>query len=224
MISRLVRAFVAAGLSAPLLATAVTWQFQGTIVDTSVPAVQVGDPFFIDLSFDPAASFVGYFPVTDGYHYDPSSLSMTFGTNSVGPFTKTWNGADLTGLINVRDDSLIFGSPVRDGLLFSLGQFNDDGTFDQFFVSLQDPDLSLITNHALPPVPNPEWVQGELPGDRHLFDICLAANDAGDCTGGEVVADLTSVTAVPEPGSAALLGAGLGVLAGWARRRRRPVS
>ena len=122
MISRQLKALVAACLGAPLLASAaVTWHFQGTILDTSVPApVQVGDAAFVDLTFDPAASFIGYFPGGARYAYNPSSISMTFGTNSVGPVTKTWNGVDVTGGIAVRDDSLIFGSPVRDGLLFSL--------------------------------------------------------------------------------------------------------
>jgi hypothetical protein len=224
MISRLARALVLAGVLAPGLATAaVTWDFQGTVTGTSVPApVNVGDAFFVNLTFNPAATFVGYRPSPDAYSYDPSSISMTFGTTAVGPFTETWNGIDVSGLLYVRDNSLFFGAPAQDALLFDLDQ-TDSGTTDSFLLRLRDPNLGLITNHALPSTPDAQWVQGSAPGDLHDFVICLAVSDAGDCTGGELDVNLTSVSvaAVPEPGSVALLAAGLGVLAGWARGRGR---
>ena len=220
MIIRHLKTFAAASLAAPMLATAaVTWHFEGTIVTTSVPApISVGDPFFLDLSFDPAAIYLGYNAPNDHYTYTPSSISMTFGTATVGPFIQTWNGIDDTGALWVRDDSLFFGSPARDGLVFDLDQANGDGTTDQFLLRLYDPDLSLIANHLLPAAPDPKWVQGNAPGDVHTFEICL---NASDCTGGDLLVNLTSVSAVPEPGTAALLMAGLGGVTAWSRQRRR---
>ena len=45
----------------------------------------------------------------------------------MGPFTKTWNGADVTGSLLVHDDSLIFGPTPLDALYFELDQFNSFG-------------------------------------------------------------------------------------------------
>jgi hypothetical protein len=63
-----------------------------------------------------------------------------------------------------------------------------------------------------PTPPDPKWAQGNAPGDLHEFDICLDALDP-DCAGGELLVNLASVSAVPEPGAAALLVAALGSVA-----------
>ena len=220
MITRVLKATVAATLAVPMLATAsVTWHFDGTVISTSVPApVSVGDPFSVELIFDPATPLT-YSPTSDVYFgSSPSSIVMTFGSISVGPITKAWNGVDNTGYFFLRDDSVFNALPPRDALVYHLDQDNGDGTTNGFDIRLRSYDLDLITNHTLPIAPDPRWTQGNTPGANHNFDVCLT--DA-TCTGGELLVRLTSVSAVPEPGTSALLIAGVACLGGLTRWRRR---
>lgn len=202
-------------LMSPMAANAVpiTWEFTGEFdtVDGS-PGVSVGDAFRVLVNFDSDASLVttqtgGRFEPGTRYEYDASGLSfhvslLGLPEQSITPFG---DGFDLLWLRDNSGDRSCCESPEVDGLTFALIDANGIGAS----IVLRGSILDIFSGPGLPTDPDPRLVDLEIARFQWLG---ADGNAFGD------VASINRV-AVAEPGTLALLGLGLFVIA-QARRRK----
>lgn len=219
-------------------AATVEWRFDGvfTHVDPSIqglpPSVTVGADWTVWLRFDTKPTLNSKVLDSDGngarYRFDASSVSMRIAAGSFGP--ATWGNERPTDQINVRDNFLFdpdLGGPLTpynvDGISFSSTDLGGpgDSEADNLSLILRSEDLGLLgmdfNNPELPRLPP----AGLADGLTSVLQICLQRPDIAnnDPCGQMIQGDVTSIRALPLPGSALLAGLGLLLLP---LSRRRP--
>lgn len=199
MNSRLLILTSAALLSLAPLAHAelAVWDYQGLLTSVAPASpYQVGDRFEAIVSFDRAAADLS--PANPNRHsLDIASLKISY---QIGSSAWQYLDASAGGLIYLRDNQINPPDPTGprvDGLTFQLGAVS---------LILRWNDLSAI-----------DYGQGLLPSSPPALSN-LAANQFQDGTSASL-GEITSISAVPETQSFALLLAGLGLLRAVARRR-----
>ena len=237
-------------LAAPLAAHAmpVQWLVSGVLTeaaprpgDTFEPQIAVGKPFQVLLGFDNEAPLTGSgdpsnpacrpptlmnpCPAPGGggfqYRHDYSSITMAVSFGSLGPFSFNMADPRNYGYFIVRDNYPAPGSllnPPVDGLSFGLSDETDpngDFVFLGFVFRGTNTGLLDIPAHGIPAAPPPGLADLEVAA----FGITLYRYDTDDQ--GYINGQVTSVIAVPEPGTWVLMFAGLGWVGLIARRRQR---
>ncbi len=204
-------------------ATPITYNFTGT-VDTAI------------------GTFAGQGSVVTGFYTVDDSLSVDFfpGNSGIDDFRSddnpglAWEISVTVGSVTLTsaDNSNPLGTyhhhiGATDSALedeWRLGSIRQDGADDAFALIVRDhspspPDGVAVGSGNLDTAPILS------PGDLSLYDDVAGLSSVVDYTTGGVqlgflTFSLTSVTVVPEPSTALLVGAGFGVLA--ALRRRSP--
>ena len=230
MRSRITTGAIALLLAAPIAshATAVAWTVTGTVdtvTGSSYPnSLAAGEDFSFVLHFDTALGSPSNPGVCNGgvigtnckYLNQAPTVEyfsdVVVGGTSVGYFaaaTASGNG------IFVRND---FGTPAQDGYTFVANRDNGNGEFTQFFLALRGTnDLNLVTDGTVIPEIPPASLASL---DGNGFQVCDSdATSSGNCNYLQLDAHITSVSTVPEPATAGLIGLGASAL-GLVRRRR----
>jgi hypothetical protein len=200
---------IAAGLIfiAPVTqAETITWNYQGTLTGVDGdPSHQIGDSFQALVHFDVDAALIS--TARNRYSYDPANLSIDWRIGNDSWQHTAYNSA-FGGLVFLRNNQV---SPnpdpaphLVDGITYSL---TTDDTGGGVSLILRWNDLGAINGNTIPRIP---------PALTNLEDNGFNAGDANHFYGGTI----TSVTAVPEPETYALMGLGLAALA-VARRRKQ---
>lgn len=220
-------------------ASLVQWQFNGTFTSVdpglyapwSPPSSEIaaGKPFSILASFDSDAVLIQKrLDLTDGsgyrYLFDNTTLKFKI---TAGSFTSGSLGGGASQNIIVRDGfPLVAGDSASsqvDGITLPVFfPFDDkvdgtdiDGTFS---IILRNLDLGAltVTNDKMPTIP-----MAIVPNmQANFFQYCRSTHGTNDCNWGSVNGEFTSVAAVPEPSTYALMLAGLAIVGGVTRRRR----
>jgi hypothetical protein len=204
------------GIAGPPEAAAapITYQFSSTVafVDTAlVPAslagVAVGDPIVATMTFDTSTPPSSSNPIPFDPWADASYYSLTGATFSVsidGVVLDTWTG--LISAFMWNDDQFSVGGPAQDGYVFTNVTASGNPLFQWGALGLSS---SLFGDESLPS-------GGALSG---VFELNRFGSSGPELwvRSGSITATVVEPSAVPEPATLLLVGAGL---AAAARRRR----
>jgi hypothetical protein len=230
---------VAAAAALALAASAgqaeiATWQVSGTVTAVeagpNIPAfVTVGSSFTFLLRFDTASLVTNPGSCVDGSEgqrcnfYGQPNLSfdqIRIDHIDVGSFQSDDQSKNI---IIVRNNAPSPDDPsiVVDGMSFLGSQdYTDGGQARSSVMALiiRGPeDLNVITNASVLPALPPAGLASL--GTR-VWQFCDSVAASSTCDGGGVDGLVSAVVAVPEPGTAALMVAGLAAAAARVRRRR----
>jgi hypothetical protein len=221
--------FGAALVAAPTAnAIPTAWLFQGELNyadGAGLPGgINVGDAFSFVLHFDTAAPLSN--PVDCGtggigtrcnYYGDPG---LYFSDIHLGSFSASmFSGQSENNLIIVRNNTEFpDAANIVDGYTFGARNFSDATENTSFQIIMRGPeDLTVVTDGRVLPLTPPAGLLGLTTSG---FQICDSRAEF-DCYYADVGGRFTSIAAVPESSTYALMVAGLGVLGLAARRRRR---
>lgn len=221
----------ALGLAAasPVQATTTTWYYTATVRDYWTGENTTPPASWVALGIDVGTPVTGFFVVDDTLP-DTSPGDPTTGTYPGAVLDAQLVAGDLTlsftvpGGVTSALDRFITGFPPEGLSLYKLYSSGVDSSASGllsapfFELDLVDSGQDVITTEALPSVP-PALSEVDAYDPTVAFRTAVAFGlDANDS--GFVWAEITSLT-VPEPGTLALLGAGLISAMGASRRRPR---
>jgi hypothetical protein len=204
------------GVRQEAVADPITFYFTGNVIAVDLPLAGTFNTAQIltgSYTFDP--STMADLNLADPDHgiYEPlTALEFT-----IGGYTGTLGGPVLgANSIRVSNDDLlgpIFGDVYFVNKRFPSGPSVAGMAPDQFVVGLVDSGASIFDSDALPLTPP----------DLSSFDIRRWQLEFLDAAGGKlrVAGQITSLEAVPEPGTLFLLGSGLLGLARYGRKKFR---
>lgn len=208
----------------------VSWLMQGTITTAVGPdlpgGVDPNDSFSFVLNFDPstpvsnpAACLTGGIG-TRCFHAGSTSLSFTnIVIDGIGFGSFTANPANDTNVI-VRNNFNQVNEGIVDGYSFTANDTYADNQQVTHVTAMSaifrgPEDLGLVTDGRLLPSTPPANL---LALTNHLWQVCDTV--AVSCDRFLLQGSITSIAAVPEPGTWALAALGLAVMVGSTRRRR----